>query len=83
MRIEILNNEEMKKIHEASISILENTGIRIDHKETLEKLADAGANIEMDKSLVRFPADLVERSVAEAPPEPYAWREGIRNMITS
>ena len=67
MRIEILNNEEMKKIHEASLSILENTGIRVDHKETLEKLADAGANIEMKKNLVRFPADLVECSVAQTP----------------
>ncbi len=67
MRIEILNNEDMKKIHEASLDILEVTGIRIDHKETLEKLADAGAKIEIEKNLVRFPADLVERSVARVP----------------
>lgn len=67
MRIEILSNEDMKKIHEASLAILEVTGIRIDHKETLEKLADAGAMIDIKKNLVRFPADLVEHSVAKVP----------------
>ncbi len=43
MRIEILSSEDMQKIHEASLAILEVTGIRIDHKETLDKLVDAGA----------------------------------------
>ena len=45
MRIEILNNDEMRRIHEASLAILEDTGIQIDHKKTLEMLADAGANV--------------------------------------
>ncbi len=67
MRIEILSSEEMLHIHEASLAILEVTGIRIDHKETLEKLADAGAKVEIEKNIARFPADLVERSVAEVP----------------
>jgi trimethylamine--corrinoid protein Co-methyltransferase len=67
MRIEILSNEDMKKIHEASLDILEITGIRIDHKEALERLAAAGAKIDTQKRRVRFPADLVERSLAQVP----------------
>ncbi len=67
MRIEILSSEDMLNIHEASLAILKVTGIRIDHKETLEKLADAGAKVDIDNNLVRFPEDLVERSVAKVP----------------
>ena len=67
MRIEILSLEDMQKIHEASLAILDNTGLRIDHRETLAKLADAGARVYIKKNLVRFPADLVESSLAKIP----------------
>ena len=60
MRIEILSNEEMKRIHEASLAILEDTGIQIDHKKMLETLADAGAKVDVENNLARIPADLVE-----------------------
>ena len=50
MRIEILNNGEMRRIHEASLAILEDTGIQIDHKKTLETLADAGAKVDIENT---------------------------------
>lgn len=67
MRIEILTRDEMQKIHEASLAVLEVNGIRIDHEKILEKLADAGAKIDFDNHLARFPADLVECSVSRVP----------------
>lgn len=69
MRIEILNNDEMRRIHEASLAILEDTGIQIDHKKTLEKMADAGAKVDIENNRARIPAELVESSVAKVPRE--------------
>jgi len=67
MRIEILSLEDMQKIHEASLAILDKTGMRIDHKETLAKLADAGAKVNMQKKRARFQEDLVRSNLAKIP----------------
>ena len=67
MHIEILSLEDMQKIHEASLAILDNTGLCIEHKETLAKLADAGARVDIKKNLVRFPPELVESSLVKIP----------------
>jgi trimethylamine--corrinoid protein Co-methyltransferase len=57
--------DQLHKLHLASLEILERTGVRVYEKEALKLLKDAGAFIDGD--LVRIPAWLVEEAIRSAP----------------
>jgi len=61
--LRLLSEDDMKKIHQASLRILENTGMLIDHKEARNMLQEAGANVDHENKIVKFPPTLVEESV--------------------
>lgn len=62
----VLNQQQIKRIHEASLSILERTGVFVPHPEMLRRFADSGAKVDMKQSRVRIPAALVEESLSSA-----------------
>ncbi|UCB44935.1 MAG: trimethylamine methyltransferase family protein [Spirochaetota bacterium] len=61
--LRLLSGDDLKKIHEASLSILENTGMLIDHQEARNMLQEAGANVDHEKKIVKFPPELVEETL--------------------
>lgn len=65
--LRLLSSEDLDRIHEASLRILERTGMLVDHPGALEMLAGAGARVDAATRRVRFPADLVERCLAQVP----------------
>lgn len=64
---QILTNEELSQIHEASLEILEKTGLHIDHPVALERLASAGARVEKASQRAYLPLNLVEHAFKTAP----------------
>ncbi len=66
-KVRFLTENDMQKIHEQALFLLENTGIGVKHTEGLEILANAGANIDYQTSTVRIPVDLVEKSLNTVP----------------
>ena len=66
-KVRFLTENDMQKIHEQALILLENTGIGLKHAEGLEILAKSGANIDYQTSTVRIPADLVEKSLITVP----------------
>jgi trimethylamine--corrinoid protein Co-methyltransferase len=67
--LNFLSEEEMQKIHNASLAVLEQTGMRIDHQQAREMLQEAGARVDHESKIVRFPPDLVEKSLNSCPRE--------------
>lgn len=63
----ILTVEEIARIHEASLDIAADVGLRIDHDEALRKLADAGAKVDFKDKRARFTPDLIEKALVLAP----------------
>ena len=59
MIIKILDEEQITKIHNASLEILEKIGIVIPHKKVLELFAEQGAKVSFDTQQVRIPPELV------------------------
>ena len=55
------DESQLRKIHEASLTILEKAGAFVAHDKVLEHLADAGYPVDKDRKLVRFPSDRVEQ----------------------
>ncbi|MBC8460956.1 MAG: trimethylamine methyltransferase family protein [Deltaproteobacteria bacterium] len=64
-----LSEEQVKTVHEASLSILEKTGFTYESglDETLAMLEKAGASVDRARSRIIFPRDLVIEQAAVAP----------------
>lgn len=67
MCVSILGEEKVEAIHEASLKVLEETGVRFPSKKALKIFADAGANVDFEKQIVKIPPDLLMKTIAKAP----------------
>jgi trimethylamine--corrinoid protein Co-methyltransferase len=67
LRISILDDEEIKGINQTALDILEEVGIMMPSAKALGIFADAGADVDLDKKIVRIPAQLVADSLKHAP----------------
>ena len=68
LRLEILTPQEVKKIHDATLWIIENVGVRFPSKRALEIWADHGAEVDTKKMVVRAKAELIEKALKTCPP---------------
>ncbi|MCG6911834.1 MAG: trimethylamine methyltransferase family protein [Deltaproteobacteria bacterium] len=64
-----LSPEGIDTIHDASLTILEKTGVTFETglEETVKMLAKAGAGVDRENYRIRFPRQLIEEQVAKAP----------------
>jgi len=62
----VLTQDQIRWIHEASLTILERVGVEVPHPEMLSRFADFGAQVDFKTKRVRLPADLVARSLQQA-----------------
>jgi trimethylamine--corrinoid protein Co-methyltransferase len=68
-RLVLLSEEEIASIHETSLKILQQIGIRALSKKVQNLLAENGAEIDGAGSIVKIPSFLVEEAIGEAPKE--------------
>jgi trimethylamine--corrinoid protein Co-methyltransferase len=66
-RYEAVPPETIEKIHEATLRILDHTGVRIGSEDVLKRLADAGMNVDFEDGRVRFEPAHVEAMLEKAP----------------
>ena len=66
---DVLSTQDLLNIHEASLTVLEKTGIALDHPKAKEALAGQGAKVSDDGKRVYLPKSLVEKMLALAPKE--------------
>ena len=66
-----LSQQQVETIHEAALTILENTGITYEQglSETVDMLETAGATVDRGAARVRLPRELIGEQVAKAPSE--------------
>ena len=65
--LRVLSMADCELVHERSLHVLSRTGIRVDTAVGRSVLREAGAAVDEDGRRVRFPADLVQRSLSLAP----------------
>jgi trimethylamine--corrinoid protein Co-methyltransferase len=66
IRIQFLSKQEIRTIHDASLTILRDTGIMVHHDEVLNLFAEAGAQVEWTCKIARLPERLVMDCVDRA-----------------
>ena len=65
--LRVLSEDECGRIHEESLKILSETGVRVDTEKGRVFLDHAGAWVDEDTHMVRFPRHLVEACLKQAP----------------
>ena len=68
-RLEVFSDDELQEIHLATLEVLERTGVFVEDEEALTIFAEAGADVDRERRVVRLPAHLVEEAVRTAPPK--------------
>ncbi len=68
LKLEVLTTEEVKKIHEATLWIIEHVGVRFPSQRALEIWEANGAQVDREKKIVRVKGDLIEEALKKCPP---------------
>jgi trimethylamine--corrinoid protein Co-methyltransferase len=68
LKLEILTTEEVKKIHEATLWIIEHVGVRFPSQRALEIWEANGAVVDREKKIVRVKGDVIEEALKKCPP---------------
>jgi len=65
--LEVLKPDQVREIHLTALRLMEEVGLLLPYQEVLERLNDAGAQVNFDDQTVRIPAYLVESSIQKMP----------------
>jgi len=87
-RVKVLNDDEIKKIHNASMEILSEVGVHVNSRNTLLFLEDKGLNVDHDKYILKFDPEMVEKAIESTPKEfelfsrdkTYSFKIGVDNL---
>ena len=61
--LQVLSDDERAQVHERTLSVLGTTGVRVETDQGRRYLLDAGAEVDENTHVVRFPRRLVEESL--------------------
>ncbi len=67
MKIRAMGDEDIEKIHQATVRVLEETGVRFPSPKALHLFADAGASVDFERLIVKIPPDLLMSTLTKAP----------------
>lgn len=65
--LKVLSDNEKSDIHEAGLVVLAETGLRVDSARARKLLSSAGAEVDENSRLVKFPRGVVEEALRLAP----------------
>ncbi len=68
IKFSVLDEEKIKKIHEASLDLIERVGMKITGERTLKLLHERGAKTDRD-GITRIPKEMVKRAIETVPKE--------------
>jgi trimethylamine--corrinoid protein Co-methyltransferase len=65
--LQLLSKEDIEHIHDASLTILEKTGVIIKNTQALTLLKDFGCDVDFDKKTALIPQRLMKECIGKAP----------------
>ncbi|MHB0877553.1 MAG: trimethylamine methyltransferase family protein [Anaerolineae bacterium] len=63
-KIEILSEAELQQLHDATLEVLSTVGCHMPHRRVLDRLKDAGAEVDYGTARAKLPPALVEKALA-------------------
>ena len=80
LRLTVLSEEQIKSLHEATVEVLENTGVIVDTPEAIDLLHANGARVK--GSNVCLSEDLINTALETAPDRIYLYDRKGENCLT-
>jgi len=68
LKLEVLTPAEVQRIHDATLHIIENVGVRFPSARALEIWAASGADVDFEKKVVKVKPRVIEEALKKAPP---------------
>jgi trimethylamine--corrinoid protein Co-methyltransferase len=68
IKLEILTDEDVRRIHTATLDVIETVGVRFPSKKALDILQAHGATVDRNTSIAKIPGHVVEQALKQAPP---------------
>ena len=65
--LKVITDEEVTRIHEASLRILERVGVHFPNHAMLDRLEAVGCKIDRDRQVAKMPADVIMTALKELP----------------
>jgi len=66
-KLNFLDKKQLNDLQEATLNILENTGVQFPSKKALKIFAEHGANIDYETNIVKIPRELVMKAMSSVP----------------
>ncbi len=66
-KFEVLSREDISLIHEATLDILSDCGVKVLSRRMLEFLASRGLNVDSERQIVRFSRSCIEDALSKVP----------------
>ena len=67
MRIQTLSLDDLNRIHQATLNILAETGVRFPSQRALDIFAEYGADVDVDRQIVKIQPGILESALDKAP----------------
>ncbi|MFN2125861.1 MAG: trimethylamine methyltransferase family protein, partial [Candidatus Promineifilaceae bacterium] len=68
LKLDILHPDDVQRIHEATLTIIADTGVRFPSQRALDIWEKNGAQVDRDTMVVKAPAELIEEAIKLCPP---------------
>src|SRR5512136_376273 len=68
IKLEILTHEDVRRIHTATLDVIETVGVRFPSRKALDILQAHGASVDRNTSIAKIPGRVVEGALKKAPP---------------
>ncbi len=69
LKLDILTPDDVQRLHEATLQIIEKTGVRFPSKRALAIWEKHGAQVDHDTMVVKAPRELIEEAIKLCPPD--------------
>ena len=69
VKLELLTPDDVRQIHEATLDVLENVGVKFHSHKALDILEASGATVDRDSTVAQIPAAVVEKAMSTVPHE--------------
>jgi trimethylamine--corrinoid protein Co-methyltransferase len=69
----LLKQQQIEEIHRNALRVLAEVGVQVEHEGLRHRLASVGGEIDPSTERARFPVDLTERRIWEAPKTPVSF----------
>ncbi|MEE8568227.1 MAG: trimethylamine methyltransferase family protein, partial [Anaerolineales bacterium] len=66
-KLRILDDEQLGNLQEATLNILENTGVQFPSEKALSIFAEHGASVDHDTQIVKIPRNLIFKAMSSVP----------------